>query len=118
VIEPGLYKHYKNQKLYRVLFVAEWNGQDAAPLLVPDEPIEVHASEDHGVYACRLSNDKELLTAKWSGNTGVLHNNEPVVIYVALYDDGRVAARSLQEFEERVDMMGGGSLPRFARVDE
>lgn len=61
-----------------------------------------------------------LLTARWSGNDGSVGHGMQIVIYVALYDDGRVAARPLNEFEERVTVDGFRStdVPRFERIGE
>lgn len=110
MIEPGLYKHYKG-KLYRVLFVAPWwSGQDQ---LKPNDPLDVVVRDD-AVGVQFLDDNNVVFTARWSGNDFArLDRGEPIVIYVALYDDGRVAARLLNEFEEIVD-----GVPRFERIGE
>ena len=108
MIEPGLYRHYKG-KLYRVLFVAPWwSGQDQ---LKADDVLDVVVRDgDVGVQWLDGSNNT-IFEARWSGNDFIrLDVDEPIVIYVALYDEGRVAARPLKEFEERV------SAPCFANV--
>jgi hypothetical protein len=114
MVTPGLYRHYKGP-LYRVLFVAECRGIDK---LEADEVLRVGDAD--GQYTeivkeqlwHRELNFSHLLDARWSGNTTRVAAG-PVVIYVALYDTGRVAARPLDEFEEHID-----GVPRFERIDD
>jgi hypothetical protein len=112
MVTAGLYRHYKNQKLYRVLFAAEWDVRD-----FPDEDavlaVYVEAHDDKSVSVRVRPREKGnpgfygsagLFDARWSGNSTTVYIGEPIVIYVALYGDGRVAARPLREFEERVNV--------------
>jgi hypothetical protein len=115
MVTPGLYRHYKGP-LYRVLFVAEWVRCET---LVPDKLCHVSIVDGWLGVICMPNFGTELMTALWSGNdTHAAQPEEHVVIYVALYDTGRVAARPLDEFEERVDVMGGGSVLRFERIGD
>lgn len=127
MIKPGLYKHYKNQKLYRVLFTAGWDGQppneNEETYVVCDRDNEtlcfVHrrGQKKGGPYAM-------LFYARWSGNDSKVAPREQIVIYVALYNEGRVAARPLKEFEERVDVPCADNphethdVPRFERIGD
>lgn len=124
VIEPGLFCHYKSTeaapKLYRVLFVAYWRGPEPAMDGVvhvvvgglrhdASLSVEVHCTAEE-------DGDFPLFDARWSGNNTDV-NIEPVVIYVALYDDGRVAARPLKEFEELLPQTDYDKAePRFKRI--
>ena len=122
MVTAGLYKHYKGN-VYRVLFVAKWvwDGRvpaaDADVLVIARPEPCVQLKSGGGLYG------KPLFTAKWSSNTYAVGEGLPIVIYVALYGDGRVAARRLDEFEERVDAPcadGGPShrVSRFERIGE
>lgn len=123
MIEPGVYEHYKSTpaapKRYRVLFVARWYdgnyniGEPFTPGI--DGPVSICMAGGLKVFP-HSNGDSGFLEARWSGNSTSVVHEEPVVIYVALYDDGRVAARTLREFEERVDLMGGASVRRFERI--
>ena len=101
MIDPGLYRHYKNHKLYRVLFTAEWAvryfpGEDAL--------LHVYVANDRFrvAPAPTVIPPGALFSARWSGNSTTAYIGEPIVIYVALYDDGRVAARPLAEFTTEI----------------
>lgn len=111
-VEPGLYQHYKG-RLYRVLFVAPFWGHGTYGLL-PDDLLFVCSGVDN--IGVRLASDTAFMTAKWSGNGSELTSDGPVVIYVALYDEGRVAARPLKEFVENVDAAPGVREQRFKRI--
>ncbi len=122
MIEPGLYKHYKNKKRYRVLFVAPWrSGQDQ---LKPDDLLDVVFTFGYTGIRWHDAANSVLFTARWSGNDFArLDVDDPIVIYVALYDEGRVAARRLDEFEEHIHVPcdDGGHphvVPRFERIGE
>lgn len=121
MIETGLYQHYKNKKFYRMLFVAPWWG---APGVVAENALVHIASHFHGAQVSPEPIEHPLMLALWSGNVGVrVVSSEPIVIYVALYDDGRVSARPLKEFEERVDDKAGTltvvrRVPRFERIGD
>lgn len=65
IIIGGLYRHYKNHKLYRVLNIAEHT-----------------------------------------------ESGEPLVVYIALYDEGKVWARPLSMFAEFI-MIKDFAVPRF-----
>jgi hypothetical protein len=115
VIEPGLFRHYKN-KLYRVLFVAPWwSGQDQ---LKADDVLDVVAYDDSVGVRWHDAGNSTIFEAQWSGNDFIrLDVDEPIVIYVALYDEGRVAARPLKEFEGRVGLDGfSPDVARFERI--
>lgn len=104
MIEPGLYRHYKSTdaapKLYRVLFVAPWWSVHRETLL-PDQPLHVvHNEYSNGLLTSVTST--AFMTALWSGNSSTVRLDERVVIYVALYGEGRVAARTEKEFAEHV----------------
>jgi hypothetical protein len=119
MITPGLYRHYKG-KSYRVLFVAPWwSGLDDT--LQPDQLIHVTSNEYaageglDGVGLVTSATELSFLTVKWSGNNGTVRLEECVVIYVALYAAGRVAARTVAEFEEGIKETGGR---RFERIGD
>jgi hypothetical protein len=126
MVTGGLYKH-KSGNLYRVLFVAEWVWDGRSPiadaeLLVIARPAPaVQLRAGGGLYG------KLLFTAKWSSNTNEVFEGQAIVIYIALYGEGRVAARRLKEFEEAVETAaeaaGPGStqfetVPRFERIGD
>ena len=121
MITAGLYKHYKGQT-YRVLFVAKWVWDGRSPAADADvlviarpEPC-AQLKSGGGLYG------KPLFNAKWSGNTSEVGEGSPIVIYVALYGEGRVAARRLDEFEEVVDAPSCSDanrrVARFERIGE
>jgi hypothetical protein len=116
----GLYKHWTGNH-YRVLFEAEWlDGSDPQP----DQLLGVHAMVLHSfsepVFRVwpypHTARHKHSLLARWSGNTPCTWN-EPCVVYIALYGDGRVSVRSVKEFTEIVNI-DGKSVPRFVRVGD
>ena len=114
MITAGLFRHYKKSDLYRVLFVAKWvwDGRfptaDAELLVIARPEPCVQLKSGGALYG------KPLFTARWSSNTNDV--GEDVVIYVALYGEGRVAARRLDEFEERTG--GDIDVARFERIGE
>jgi hypothetical protein len=128
MIESGLFRHYKGN-LYRVLFIAPWwSGQDQ---LKADDRLDVVAYDDSVGVRWHDTSNSTIFEARWSGNDFIrLDVDDPIVIYVALYDDGRVAARPLKEFEESVDVpcpapqahntpfAGVDRVPRFERIGE
>lgn len=113
-VKPGVYKHYKGNS-YRVLFVAPWwSAQDQ---LKADDQLSVVA------YNSRIgikwhTNVAPVLDVLWSGNDFTrLDLDDQIVIYVALYGDGRVSARTVEEFEEQVQQPGDTfKRPRFEWV--
>lgn len=123
---PGVYKHYKAGRLYRVLFVAtwahseEWIVSDADLLTFVSGPaiFVQRAPETTGGYF----RGTPLVGVKWSGNDGHLHAHNRLVVYVGLYGQGRVSARTLKEFEENVDVpcadgvVDKHTAPRFERI--
>jgi hypothetical protein len=125
VVTAGLYRHYKGRDYrphdYRVLLVAEWVWDGRTPttdceLLVIARPAPaVQLRAGGGLYG------RPLFTARWSSNTNDVFEGQAIVIYVALYGEGRVAARRLKEFEEEVDV-GAPELglrgARFERIGE
>ena len=122
VVRAGLYRHYKGNA-YRVLFVAKWVWDGRSPtadaellVIARPEPCVQLKSGSSGLYG------KPLFTARWSSNTNDVGEGLPIVIYVALYGDGRVAARRLDEFEERVDAPSCADTdrraPRFERIGD
>ena len=113
MIEPGAYKHYKGGP-YRVLFVVPWWSRDVK--LDQNDPVYC-VPYDHRIGA-RLNprGSDTFLIALWSGNDSVvLPIDTPIVIYVALYADGRICARTVAEFEERVQS-GATTRPRCERI--
>lgn len=71
----------------------------------------------------RVSFYEVVMRARWSTNTNDVLPGNAVVIYVSLYGEGRVSARTLVEFEEHVDApcaIGGPShrVARFKRIGE
>ena len=115
---PGLYVHSKSNKRYRVLFEAQWlDGKD----LEPDMSLGIHVLDSDGValWVWRqesTSTHKPFVLVKWSGNKPCAWR-APLVIYVALYDEGRVSARTVEEFEEIVQL-NNKDVPRFVRVGD
>lgn len=121
MVTSGLYRH-KTGRNYRVLFVAPWFRR---PPEGPDAPVYVSVvagcvwltADEMPISAVVLAGEKigPLIVARWSGNDTNVEDETPVVIYVALYGDGRVAARPLAEFEDSVKETGG---LRFERIGE
>lgn len=124
MITPGLYQHYRNREHYRVLCVVRaYSGFKG---LVASQPLQIHvaapAAKRDGIFI-DAGSPNAFMTAQWSGNGGDLAWEEPVVIYVALYDDGRISARPLKEFEEDVttpcaDSGPSHRVPRFERIGD
>lgn len=112
---PGLYLHYKGN-VYRVLFVAEW-WSVLREVLQLDQPVYV-TPNNYGVGLLTSATSGTFMTAKWSGNDGVARLEERVVIYVALYGDGRVAARTEREFEEYIGEHDLNAVCRFERIGD
>lgn len=106
MVTPGLYRHYKSTeaapKLYRVLFVVPWWSHGA--ILKPDTPLYVAAYDDGiGIRTSPSGGSEPFLKALWSGNGDLCPGlDEYVVVYVALYGDGRVSVRTVKEFEALV----------------
>lgn len=130
-VKLGLYRHYKSTdaepKLYRVLFTAIWSD-DENPRPTPDARVYLFPGSDVGhfkrvkipLFASTRNTESDFaaMVAMWSGNTGGgLELGELVVIYVALYGDGRVSARTVEEFEEQVQQPNDTFMrPRFEWV--
>lgn len=120
----GLYRHYKNGQLYRFLFVCHMS-LSATPR--DDEPLKVFSQDDFLFLGKPGECSTCLFEARWSGNPRVVLTGPsdedygsrlfPIAIYVAIYDNGRIAARPLAEFEEQVEH-AGKKVPRFAKVAE
>lgn len=123
-VKPGLYRHYKGNS-YRVLFVAIWSDNEFETP-APDSDVYVYPGSDVGhfkrskisMFAATRSAEQEfaIIVAKWSGNPDgpVNKYDQPIVIYVALYGDGRVSARTVEEFEEQVQQpLDTFTRPRF-----
>jgi hypothetical protein len=97
-------------KLYRVLFEAGWSGKDPQV----DSELAVLISEDFYdedpavkvAVRDQYNLGRVLFYARWSGNDTRVAADTSIVIYVALYGEGRVAARTVKEFEQRT----GGDL--------
>jgi len=120
-VKPGLYRHYKGNS-YRVLFVATWKGaspKENASCPVWTAPESVVNGQFVRALAPRIgllspNNTEGVLVAKWSGNDNEIKPDERIVIYVALYGDGRVSARTVKEFEEQVQQPDDTFMrPRF-----
>lgn len=122
--KPGLHLHYKNKKYYRALVVTRYC---AADVLLPDESVVVFIDrffEKRHSYALprlvfNLAPERTIVTAKSSSNDPIrVVNGETIelVVYVALYDDGRVSVRPKSEFMEIITLEDGSLVPRFARV--
>lgn len=123
-VKPGVYKHYKGNS-YRVLFTAEWFTRD-----MPDEDalvaVYAEANSDQSVSLRVRLREKDnpgfyggagLFDARWSSNSTTVYLGTLVVIYIALYGDGRVSARTVEEFEEQVQQPGDTfKRPRFEWV--
>jgi hypothetical protein len=116
MVTPGLYEHYKGPR-YRVLFVAPWVWDGRSPvadalLLVIARPAPaVQIQAGGGLYG------ELLFIAKWSTNTNDVSEGLPIVIYVSLSEQGRVSARTVKEFEERVPTEATRP-PRFQRIGD
>lgn len=109
-VEPGTYEHYKGGK-YRVLFTAPWWGTREP--LKPDTLIYVRPHTTGAVVGNVDTRMPFLMYARWSGNGDYRPEvDEPIVIYVALYGEGRVAARTLWEFTQVVE----GGKRRFEKT--
>ena len=117
MVTAGLFRHYKGNA-YRVLFVARWVafGKQPTPdaeLLIVARPGPAVQLVSSGLYG------EPLFKARWSGNTNEAHEGDAIVIYVALYGEGRVAARHLDEFEEVIDTgVAGIRRARFERIGD
>lgn len=105
MIEPGIYRHYKNN-LYRVLFVATWADYERPQ---PDDDVLVYLDGTRVSAVCGHRKPPHvLMTVKWSGNPCHPHDEtavdagDGVVIYVSLSEKGRLSARTEEEFAERL----------------
>lgn len=116
IVEPGLYRHYKGN-LYRVLFVVPWWGSRRP--VSADAVIHVKSFDDLP-GAVDHADAMAFMTALWSGNGSTrLEVDEPIVVYIALYGEGRIAARVGWEFTQDVEVSspaGPVRKPRFERV--
>lgn len=117
MVTPGLYVHSKSNKRYRVLFAADWLD---SPPTNPDVLCKIVLGGTSclviGPELFREEKFNILFTARWSGNKPC-KVNDPCIVYVALYDDGRVSVRSVEEFEEVVQL-NGKDVPRFVRAED
>lgn len=124
----GIYRHYKNKKTYRLLFVAAWRSGTCSDLR---ESEGLYARVHHTSISCDVAVVRSigllescllLFTAKWSGNGSTVKDGERLAVYVGLYDEGRVSVRPLDEFEATVDLYADGDSvvtgPRFERVGD
>jgi len=129
-VSPGLYKHYKGN-LYRVLFLAGYSESDSAPLKPDDGLVVWHSISSGEVLVSKrvdwmVKTNVGFLNIKWSGNEGVSPaKGESIIVYVGLYGEGRVSARTEKEFAEMVSVLCDlpkcaveHERPRFERVGE
>lgn len=109
MVKPGVYRHYKSTptglKLYRVLFSAIYVTRDSPK---PNEALMVFSARG-GVWITlakdyqQIGAQSPLFTVYWSGNEGAdVSYDTPIVVYVAIYGEGRIAARTVEEFKELV----------------
>ena len=125
-MQNGLYRHYKNGNLYRLLFTAAWqvsdngaSGEAAQKELKNNDDVYVYvynsiSSPSIGAGVVAPWDDRYLLlTSKWSGNLNP-GRGDLVAIYVAIYEEGRLASRSLSEFNSTVEYEGA-TVQRFQR---
>lgn len=102
MVEPGLYKHYKNN-YYRFLFLATYESQQP---LGSNEEVVVYAVQEEGLLYCCPSKERttqfdlEILKAR-NSTDGPTVSKAIMVVYVSLYPSsgGRVSVRELSEFE-------------------
>ena len=104
------YKHYKNGKTYRRLFVATWRQEHHGSLSNDDKVyVSIHGSISNPHLGADLrphwNDDYAVVIARWSGNAEPIYG-EKIVIYVAAYDEGRIAVRLLSEFEDEIEWEG------------
>lgn len=124
MVMPGLYRHFKGRN-YRALLVAEWaRGTPTAhgdlTVGVVDDTWLGIANVDSAT--ARHRGFFKVISAKWCGNNTDVLAEQRVVVYVALYGDGGVWARTEREFEEEVHVLlptgGVGERPRFERIGD
>lgn len=126
-MDYGTFRHYKNGKNYRPLFLATWQishgsdltkkeKRDAArgitggKLLNNDEVfVAIHGSISGPHLGASLSphwnSSYDVVKALWSGNAEPQFGDK-VIIYVAAYGEGRIAVRLLSEFEDEIEWEG------------
>lgn len=117
-MDYGTFRHYKNGKNYRPLFLATWqmsHGSDLAKLkdskLSNNDEIfvAIHGSISGPHLGASLSphwnSDYDVVKALWSGNAEPKFGDK-VIVYVAIYDEGRIAVRLLSEFEDEIEWEG------------
>jgi len=120
IVKPGLYRHWKGN-LYRVLFLARYSHSRS---LNPDEEALIYGASYLGgtpsepLYCLpslgfRYEHATPFLTVRNSTN-GLTPKDSTLVVYVALYGDGRVSVREINEFAGEAQP----GVRRFTRVDE
>jgi len=118
MVEPGVYKHYKGQQ-YRVLFMATWADYERPQ---PDDDVIVYVDGKLSAVCAHRKPLNVLMTVKWSGNPcdsnaeAAVDAGDTVVIYVGLYGEGRLSARTETEFTERVAKPDSEMTVRFRRI--
>ncbi len=109
-MDLGTFKHYKNGKNYRGLFLAIWRQEHQGPLTNDDKVyVTIHAAFSNPHLGAGLQphwhDNHAIVTARWSGNAEPKYGDK-VMIYVAAYDEGRIAVRLLSEFEDEIEWEG------------
>ena len=119
----GLYKHQKSGRLYRVLFTGHWDSrapEDNEEIFVVcdrNNQILCFAPHNYGKAQKPGGPYALLFMANWSGNDDKVAPREEVVVYVALYDAGRLSVRSKREFNEEVEFGNNQRGRRFVPVE-
>jgi hypothetical protein len=122
-VTPGVvYRHYKGH-LYRVLMLARYYGADH---LAPDAEVVVHYDPDiepdifSGIHLLACVKEEvdhgrvlEILEAK-NSTDGPTPDGCVLVVYVCLYDDGRLSVREASEFASQAPT----GVRRFERVPD
>ena len=104
IVKPGVYRHWKGNR-YRVLFMACYTGSRS---LNPDEEALIYGASYLGgtpskpLY-CLPSrgfphNHATAFLAVRNSTDGQTPKDSTLVVYVALYGDGRVSVREIEEF--------------------
>lgn len=123
-VAPGLYKHWKGN-LYRVLFLVRYAGHDIGN----DDDVVVYVDDSYvdpieGIHLlCCPKADVDhtrvlpIVAAKNSTDARAVKDDDILVVYVALYGNGRVAVREAGEF---VMLAKSETLkvPRFERIGD